>query len=442
MAHEFVLKDIFRVQKGERLKTFLLFLWIFLFICVYYVLRPIRRGLVLDGLGNENMPFVYIGTALVTGLVVWAYSRFTHLPRRTLIGTIYGIFIANLLMWWQILQQPTAVASGIFWVWLDVFSIMGVTVFWMYANDLFDSSSAKRLFGILAGGGGLGAVLGSSITAALVVQVGTMNMLPVAAGLVALTLVIFLMLENINKDQPCERTAAPNFEDKDLSSIASVFKAISGNRFLLFLTLVVVFERLTPDLVQFLYNEVLKSLATGRDAIAALDANLERWRGLAELGVELFVVSFVLRRFGTTFSLTSSAVAIIASLFLFALTQSPVVLIGIFHVDEAIRHAWFKAAKELTYTVTPRKVLYSVKPVIEMFCYRFARGIAGVLIYAVNTLLGLGTLGVIALGLTAAGVWAYAGWKLSQEYRRLELESILAREQEQQRERQKVLVSA
>ena len=55
------------VQKGERLITTLLSSWLFLFICTYYVLRPIRRGLVLDGLGNDAMPFIYMGTALITG---------------------------------------------------------------------------------------------------------------------------------------------------------------------------------------------------------------------------------------------------------------------------------------------------------------------------------------------------------------------------------------
>ncbi len=411
------------VQKGERLITTLLSSWLFLFICTYYVLRPIRRGLVLDGLGNDAMPFIYMGTALITGVVVWIYSKFSKVPRKKLISSIYGIFLVNLLVWWQVFQHESKLASGIFWVWLDVFSIMGATLFWMYANDVCDSDKAKRLFGIVVAGAGLGAISGSSITAALVGVVGTTNMLLVAAAIIGVNIGIFLWLEKINDGKPSQRSAAPEFDKNQNSGMGAVLAMIVKNKFLLFLMLVVAFERVTPDFVQFIYNDILKNMATGSNGIAAVDANLERWRGIVELVVELFLVSFVLRRLGTTFALTSSAAAILTGLAMFAIFPNPVIIMSVFHIDEGIRHAWFKAAKELTYTVTSRNVLYTVKPVIEMFCYRFARGAAGILIFLVYSVWHLGTAGVMAAGGACALAWAYSGWRLSREYSRLEVEA-------------------
>lgn len=416
------LKMFMDVEKGERLITLMLFLWQFLFICTYYVLRPIRRGLFLDGLGNDWMPLVYIGTALVTGVVVWLYSKFNHLPRKVLISSVYGFFAVNLLVWWKVFQTSSPIASGVFWVWLDVFSIMGVTLFWMYANDVFNSSRAKRLFGILAAGGGLGAVLGSSITAGLVNIIGSTNLLLVASGLVTFTLGIFLYLEKICQGLSSDRRATSSLKNADTSSLPKVIKTIFSNPFLLMLACLVTFERVAPDLVQFLYNDVLKNMASGRDAIAALDANLERYRAIVEFGVEMFFVSIILRKFGTRFALTSNASVIFAGLITYAIVPNPVVLIAVFHADEGCRHAWFKAAKELLYTVTPREVLYSVKPVIEMFFYRFARGIAGVIIYIVNTALGFGSAGVLAAGVIVAAAWFYCASKLSREYQRMEAE--------------------
>lgn len=425
MSHDKGFLDLFlSVQKGERTITSLLFVWLFLFICVYYILRPIRRGLFLSGLGNEYMPLVYIGTALVTGIVVWAYSKFSKTPRKILISAVYGIFIVNLLAWWQIFKFESPIASGAFWVWLDVFSIMGVTTFWMYANDVCDSNKAKRLFGIIAAGGGLGAVLGSTITACLVGTIGTTNLLLVAAGLVALTLGIFHILEFLNKTKKvAERAAAPEFDKTKVSSISGAFSLIFKNKFLLLLFFVVAFERTTPDMVQFLYNDILKNMATGRDAIAALDANLERWRGMVEFVVELFLVSAIVRKMGSGFCLTSSAGLIFAGVTMFAIFPNPIILMAVFHGDEAMRHAWFKAAKELMYTVTSRDVLYNVKPVIEMFVYRMSRGVAGVIIFIVNTALGFGAKGVMAAAGICALSWIYCGWKLSKEYTRLEFEA-------------------
>lgn len=425
VSHDKGFLDLFlSVQKGERTITSLLFVWLFLFICVYYILRPIRRGLFLSGLGNDYMPLVYIGTALATGVVVWLYSKFSKAPRKILISSVYGIFIVNLLAWWQIFKAESPIASGAFWVWLDVFSIMGVTLFWMYANDVFDSNKAKRLFGVIAAGGGLGAVLGSTITALLIGSIGTTNLLLVAAGIVALTLGIFHLLEALNKTkQVTERSAAPEFEKEKVSGIRSAFGLILKNKFLLLLLFVVAFERITPDLVQFLYNDILKGMATGREAIAALDANLERWRGMVEFLVELFLVGAIVRKMGSGFCLSSSAGLIFAGVTMFAFVPNPIILMAVFHGDEAMRHAWFKAAKELMYTVTSRDVLYNVKPVIEMFVYRMARGVAGVLIFIVNTALGFGAKGVMAAAAICALTWIYCGWKLSKEYSRLEMEA-------------------
>ncbi len=440
MSNSSSLSDFFNVQKGERMKTFLLFMWLFLFICVYYVLRPIRRGMVLDGLGNEYMPFVYMGTALVTGLVVWVYSKFAYLPRKKLIGSIYGIFFVNLLLWWQAFQFESKVTSGLFWIWLDVFSIMGVTLFWMYANDLFNSSSAKRLFGIVAAGGGLGAVLGSSLTAALVQVIGATNMLLVAAGFVAATLAIFLYIEKINEGrEPTKRSVPSDAKtgDDKASGLGKAFSLLFSNKLLLLLTCVVCLERITPDLVQFIYHEVLHTMATGRDAIAALDANLERWRAMCEFVIELFLVAAVLKRVGSAPCLASSGVAIAGSLLTFAVFANPLIIVAIFHVDEALRHSWFKAAKELTYTVTSRDVLYTVKPVIEMFFYRFSRGFAGVLILLVNSVFGFGSTGVLTVGFILASVWVVMALKLNTEFRRLELEALYSREDGVKTEEQK-----
>lgn len=411
--------------EGERLTTALMFCWIFLFITTYYVLRPVRRGLVLSGLGNENMPFIYMGTALVTGLCVYIYSKFAHLPRKKLIGGIYAIFFAQLLgfrLWLQA-ANDTGLAAGCFWVWLDVFSIMGVTLFWMYANDIFDTHEARSLFGVIGAGGALGAICGSSITSYLVVPLGNHNMLLLAAGLILATLGIFALLETRGiaaRDRHLHRAVLPNQKTMHLEHWAEVFQAIFSSRFLLILAALVCLERITPDLLQYLYNQILTQMAHGATQIARLDAIMETWRGAVEFVVEMVLVSWILKKASTKFSLVSSGVAIAIALVLFLATSNPIAIVGVFHLDEAIRHSWFKAAKELTYTVTSHEILFKVKPVIEMFLYRFARGLAGLAILLVTSVLGLGNQFVAVLTIVAAILWAVSGYMLAREFDNLE----------------------
>ena len=248
-------------------------------------------------------------------------------------------------------------------------------------------------------------------------------MLLVAAGLIGVTLGIFLYMESVFARTGAIDTRKKKKEDFDQKSFAQIFAHIAQNKFLLFLTLVVCFERMTPDFIQFLYHEVLTKMAKGSAGIAAIDAQFEQWRGICEFGIEMFVVAYVIKRFGSGFSLASSGVAICGSLIAFAILANPLIIIAVFHADEAIRHSWFKAAKELTYTVTNRSVLYMIKPVIEMFCYRFSRGIAGVAIYLVNTVFGWGVNGIMITGGLCAAGWAFFAWKLNDEFRRLEVKA-------------------
>jgi len=87
------------VKKGEGLKTFLMFLYFFLTITAYYILKPVRDSLFIEWMGAENLPFVYLGDALVIGLVVYVYSRFAERLEGYLLITASALFlIFNLLL--------------------------------------------------------------------------------------------------------------------------------------------------------------------------------------------------------------------------------------------------------------------------------------------------------------------------------------------------------
>src|SRR5690606_21669503 len=69
----------------------------------------------------------------------------------------------------------------VFFIWVSVFNLFVVSVFWSFMTDLYRPSQSKRLLGIIAAGGTLGAMMGSSITSALAVPLGPINLLLVSA---------------------------------------------------------------------------------------------------------------------------------------------------------------------------------------------------------------------------------------------------------------------
>ena len=55
----------------------------------------------------------------------------------------------------------------VFFIWTSVFNLFVVSVFWAMIVDIFNSEQGKRLFGFIAAGATVGAIIGSAVTASL-----------------------------------------------------------------------------------------------------------------------------------------------------------------------------------------------------------------------------------------------------------------------------------
>jgi AAA family ATP:ADP antiporter len=424
-------RDVMRVARGDRVPTALLFLWFLLIICAYYVVRPVRSTLVLFSLGPEVLPWVYMGTAAATGVAVWVFAKFSRVPRRQLVGWLLLFFVANLLFWWWAAGQAVAARAGgdsswdwtspLFYVWTDVFSSMSVTVFWMVANDLFGPAGAKRTFGILAAAGPAGGFLGAWVCEELVPVLGPVHMVLVAALVFAAAAVVYAVLEGVVRGRSAHRRLElPERKAADLRNLPAVVKKIASSRFLLFLTLVVCLERAAPDFVDWIFQTAGMAVYDDPTAWTAFFAAFEKWRELLVLVATFFVTSPLLVWGGPTWALASVPICILLFSGAFAVVPLFAFAVALKGCEEGQRHAWFKAGKELTYTVTSRDVIYSVKGYIEVFLYRFSRGVAGLLLLGLTLAFGLGPQGVAAATLPLALVWLWAIRRLGREFRREE----------------------
>ena len=157
----------------------------FLVLAAYYVLRPIRDNMGAAG-GVDNLAWLFTGTMVAMLAVHPLYTALvSRFPRRTFISLTYRFFISNLVLFFFIFRMVNAEQSvwvgRVFFIWTSVFNLFVVSVFWSLVTDVFKPGQGKRLFGIIAVGGTLGAVLGSSITTGLVGIFGPINLMLVSA---------------------------------------------------------------------------------------------------------------------------------------------------------------------------------------------------------------------------------------------------------------------
>src|SRR3954469_5347548 len=168
---------IVQVRPEEVRALWLAFLFHFVVLAGYYVIRPIRDEIGASS-GVENLPWMFTAV-LLTMLAANALfaAIVARMSRRRFIPIAYRFFIANLVIFYLLMrtlpaaQQP--LLARCFFVWVSVFNLFATTVFWAFMTDLFTTEQGKRLFGFIAVGGSLGGILGPIITTSLVHHVTT-----------------------------------------------------------------------------------------------------------------------------------------------------------------------------------------------------------------------------------------------------------------------------
>jgi hypothetical protein len=406
------------VPKSARRLVAAAFAWNFLTIGAYSMIGPARGALLMTEFGPKSLPWVYMASAALTGAVVWGYERFAKAPRRWLVGgsllmlavTLGGGAVAVAA------AASHAVSFGYF-LWTDVFGIMSVTLFWTYQNDVFRHDEAKKYFGLVAAAAPLGSLAGAWLVRHFVGAWGPTAILLAASGVFAAVLPIFMFMERAAKGRGA---AGAKPEDAAPAAAKGIVGMILASPFLIFLALLVGLERMVPDLTNYLYSVAASSAYAGDPAgMAGFFANVNFWTSVGSFLTSSLLTGLVLKRAGVGGSLMTAGLVNLALFAIFPFAPGLGLAALFFGLDGVARYTVFKTAKETTYSATNKDVIYRVKAFIEMFVYRFSRGIAGFLLLAAGWL-GWGVSGAAFIGLPLALLWLYSAWRVGREYKKLD----------------------
>src|SRR5947207_12246106 len=177
------------VKPDEIRALWLGFVFHFLILTGYYILRPIRDSIAASN-RLETLPWMF--TATLVGMLI-ANAVFAaivaRMSRRKFIPLAYGFFIFNLALFFILMRSfPPAQQVWIgraLYVWVSVFNLFNTAIFWAFMTDLFTVEQGKRLYGFIAVGGSLGAIFGAYITKHYVRDIGPANLLVISAMMFA-----------------------------------------------------------------------------------------------------------------------------------------------------------------------------------------------------------------------------------------------------------------
>jgi len=369
-----IFTKIVDVKSDEIRALWLGFVFNFMVLGGYYVIRPIRDEIGASS-GVENLPWMFTATLIAMLVANALFSALVAgMSRRKFIPIAYRFFIANLVIFSVLMRVLTPAQQAwlgrTFFVWLSVANLFVVTVFWAFMTDLFSNEQGKRLFGFISIGGSLGAIIGGSITAWLVKPIGAANLLLVSGVMfeVAAQSVRFFPADFARGQQTSQDRRA---EDAAIGgSLWSGITHIFRSPYLFGLFAFIIFYSTTSTWAYFQQSDLAGHGFADRAARTTFFANLDRSVNTLTLLGQLFLTGRLLKWLGVTPTLIiMPALSLIG--FVFIGVTPLLAVLAVFQVlRRAATFAFMRPAREVLFTVLRREEKYKAKSVIDTFAYR------------------------------------------------------------------------
>jgi len=390
----------------------------FYFCCVLIaigVMRPARDAIGMRG-GLDAIRWLFIGTAVVTLAVNpmfgWLVSRFR---RMVFIAITYLFFAASLVGFYLLIEMaPGAVGdvSGrVFYVWFSVFNLFSTMVFWALMADRFSLEQSRRLFGAIAVGGTIGAIVGPSLASMLARPLGAPALLLVSASFLCLGVAGAWLVTRLQPEVNAEGAKA---------SAAALDRAVIGgspwqgirrvlqSRYLSGISLYVLLLTVVTTFIYFTRLKMVAALGQDTDMRATVLAQIDLITQTTTLVMQLLVTGHIMRRFGVAVALMVLPVVASLGFVGLAMVSSFAMLIVFDALFRAIQRAITRPARETLFTVVSREDKYKSKAVTDTFVYR-GGDLLGAWTEGWLGQLGLGLIGLAAAVVPLAAVWGVLG---------------------------------
>lgn len=418
-----LLRPVVQLREGESTTALLMFLYSFLAMTSYNIIKPITRSEFIASLGADNLPYVQFGAGVLIGFLMQGYTRVMRaVPRRHIIPVTQAGMAALLVLFWFLFttvgQDWIAVA---FYVLGLILAVLLISQFWTLANDVYDPRQAKRIFGFIGGGASLGGASGAAITVYLVENLGARNMLLVSASIMGICVAIVIFVIRRERSAGTSDATAALEEEKGTSG-AEAIQLLRSSRHLQVIAMVIAFAAIGAAIIEQQLNMAAAEAkgSTNSDAIAAFLAQITVYLSLIGFVIQVGLTSRIHRVLGIGFALLvlpfSLGFTAVIMLFNRALWAPGLARI----LDTSLRYTVDKTSREVLFLPLPAELKYRAKPFIDVTMDRFAKGMGALLILVLIKEWGFGLdwQQLSYASLTMVGLWVITAIAARREYLR------------------------
>ena len=391
----------------------LLWCWLYIFAVLssYYIMRPIRDEMGVAG-GVNNLPWLFTGTLI--GMIVvnlpfaWLVKT---LPRSRFIPLTYRFFALNIVLFAAALhfadQDQTIWIGRVFFIWVSVYNLFVVSIFWQLNVDLFTPEQGKRLFGFIAAGATIGAIVGAAVTASLARYVPAMVLLLGAAVLLEVAVFAVRQLSRLSPSLHHQPTAsaAEGAEERPIGG--GVFSGITrafGSPYLASVSLFLLLFAITSTVLYFQQAGIVSRSFNDRGAQTAFFATVDLLVNILTLAIQLFLTGRIVLWLGVALALAFLPALTILGFGALAVAPTLGAIAAFQVLRRASDYGIARPTREVLFTVVPREDRYKAKSFIDTFVYRLGDQLGAWGVGAMQWL-GAGAAQLALVAIPIAALW-------------------------------------
>jgi ATP:ADP antiporter, AAA family len=408
------------VEPQEVKAVALAFLFNFVLLGSYYILRPVRDTMATV-FGVQALQDLFTGTFVITlicaPIFAWCAAK-VKLAR--LLPGVFWVLLINILIFYvffRLVPQNRWLAAGFYW-WFSVANLFLISIFWTFMADVFSSTQATRLFGFIAAGGSIGAIAGPLITRSLVGAIGVSGLLLVAgAGFLCVIVLIHALIEEKEKLRAQNKEAQQTTLDHNLpGNPLRGFALLLKSSFLLNQAAFMLLMTWIATIFYFLQTDLIAKSFPGMESRAVAFADVDLFVNICSAVILIFGLGRVLQHFGVTASLLLTPVLMAGACLAIALAPSFFLIQAARATQRISQYGIARPSREILFTVVDQQSKYKAKNVIDTTVYRFG-DLTSAWILAGLRAAGFGLLGAMTFGIAVSSLWGVVAVALGRRYR-------------------------
>ena len=441
------------IKAGEGSKALLMSLNIFLILCSYYFIKPLREGWIaisdIQGLTQmEVKAYSSFLQSIFLLFIVGFYGKLAgRWERSTLITRVTLFCISNMVIFWFL--QPGYFfdhlpLSGIFfYLWVGMFGVFIVAQFWTFCADIYSDESGKRLIPVIAIGATLGAVAGSDIVDILVGSelVATEMLLILATLPLFASIAISRKVDSRHKSLPAANTEEDEDiiqekpENQGLGFLLSGARLVVISRFMLAAAVVTLLTNWVNTNGENLLFQVVQDSLHGiaadqgitdshqvleftRSETTKFYGNFYFWVNIVALLLQSLVVSRLLKFGGFASIALMLPVIALVSYTLMALLPILAIVKMMKIAENATDYSVNNTARHVLWLPVDSAMKYKGKPAIDTLYVRMGDGLAALTVLVGVEFLALTTQQFFIFNILLVILWLIFAKILVQEHRK------------------------